>query len=332
MVWHRGEDLFLRALEGVVRGLPESWALGIGARLGWVAGRIFRIRWSVVTANLRRAFPDREDAWIRRTAADFYSHLGREGVVLLRMGGMSLEEIRARSDVEGLEHVTGPLAEGRGVIVLAGHLGNWEFGGAALGVRGIPIDGVAKRQNNPAFNDRINRMRERAGMRVIERHQAHTRKLLRGLRSGRALALVADQNVLQGGAFVEFFGTRASTARGPELLAQHTGAAVVFSSSLRLPGVPSRYRVRIRPLSTDGEAGVLRPYLACLEEEIRGAPEQYLWAHKRWKTRPPDEVEPPPPDEMEPRAPNEMERGVPERDVLPTVPDEERPFNPDPRP
>jgi Kdo2-lipid IVA lauroyltransferase/acyltransferase len=306
-IWHRGEDLLIRVVEGLVRGLPERWALAIGAGLGWMAGRVFRIRASVVAANLRRAFPERDERWIQQTAADFYRHLGREAVVLLRMGGMAPDEILARTDVEGLEHLTRPLAEGRGVILLAGHLGNWEFGGAALGVRGIPMDGVAKRQNNPAFNDRINAMRERNGMRVIERHQANTRMLLRSLRAGRVVVLVADQNVLQGGAFVEFFGTPAATARGPELLAQHTGAAVVFSSAIRLPGLPSRYRIRLRPIAAEAPAadpGVLRAYLACLEDDIRSAPSQYLWAHKRWKTRPPAEPDP----------------AAPERDASATVP------------
>lgn len=310
---HRAQDLLIRSVELAVRRLPESWAHALGVGLGALAGDLFRVRRGVVTANLRRAFPERGDRWINATASAFYRHLGGEGVALLRLGGMSRAEILERTEVEGLEHITGPQAEGRGVIVLSGHMGNWEMGGAAVAVRGIPIDGVAKRQNNPLFNARINQVRENVGMRVVERSEANTRILLRSLRNGRALALVADQNVLEGGVFVDFFGTPASTARGPELLAKRTGAAVVFTAAIREPGIPARYRLRIRPLDSDTEAGVLRPYLQLLEDEIRQAPAQYLWAHKRWKTRP---------SHIDPQA--DSERGAPS-----TVPQSENSLHQD---
>jgi KDO2-lipid IV(A) lauroyltransferase len=311
MAWqHRAEDLLIRGVEVTVRWLPESWALALGTLLGTVVGDVLRIRRRVVVANLRRAFPERDTRWIKQVASGFYRHLGSEGVILLRLGGMSPEEILARTQVEGLEHITKPLSNGQGVIILSGHLGNWEMGGAAMAVRGIPMDGVAKRQNNPRFNERINRMRERNGMRVVERSEANTRLLLKSLRMGRAVVLVADQNVRQGGLFVDFFGIPASTARGPELLAQRTGAAVVFTAAIREPGSPARYRLRVHPLATDVEAGVLRLYLALLEDEIRAAPTQYLWAHKRWKTRPP-------PAELA----VDSERGAPS-----TVPQQEHPL------
>ena len=96
--------------------------------------------------------------------------------------------------------------------------------------------------------------------------------------------------------FVDFFGVPASTTRGPALLAERTGAAVVFASSVRLPGLRARYRVRLHPLEV-GEGGdadaaahlLLRRYMAALEAHVAEVPEQYLWAHKRWKTRPPEE-------------------------------------------
>lgn len=310
-VGYRIQDALLRSVEGGVRWMPEAWADRVGRLLGAFVGRVLRIRRSVVTANLRRAFPDQDSAWIEKTATECYRHLGAEGVVLLRLGGLSTDEILARTDVEGLEYLTTPLAQGKGVIVLTGHLGNWEFGGAAMAVRGIPLDAVAKRQKNPAFNARINQVREQAGMRVVERNRASTRILLASLRAGRAIALVADQNVREGGVFVDFFGTPASTARGPDLLAKRTGAAVVFTTAIREPGTPARYRIRFRPILPGDDGDVLRPYLACLEDDIRAAPAQYLWAHKRWKTRPPPSAS----------------QGASERDSESTVPHAGRPSN-----
>jgi Kdo2-lipid IVA lauroyltransferase/acyltransferase len=287
---HHVQDLLIRGVEGAVRLLPEGFATALGGALGRVAGSGLRIRRRVVEANLRRAFPEAEDGWIRRTAAASYAHLGREGIALLRLGALGPREVWERTEVEGIEHLREPLSHGRGVVLLTGHLGNWEIGGAAMAVREIPIDVVARRQNNPLFNARVNRTRERLGMQVVDR-DGGTKRILRALSGGRAVALVADQNVRTGGLFVPFFGTDASTARGPALLALRTGAAVVFATALRLPGLRARYRIRLRPLDppAPGEEGArafLAHYLSTLEAAIREAPEQYLWAHKRWKTRP----------------------------------------------
>jgi Kdo2-lipid IVA lauroyltransferase/acyltransferase len=291
---HRFQDLLIRGVEGGVRLMPEAAVSSLGAALGRLAGGLLRVRRKVVEGNLRLAFPDRDDGWIRRTAAASYGHLGREGAALLRMGKLGSRAVWERTEVEGIEHLREPLSRDQGVILLTGHLGNWEIGGAAMAVREIPIDVVAKRQNNPLVDARLNRTRERLGMRVIDR-DGGTKHILRSLSGGRVVALVADQNVRHAGVFVEFFGRPASTARGPALLAQRTGAAVVFASAIRLPGRRARYRVRLQPLEAPGAGdadtrarGLLRRYLAALETDIRLAPEQYLWAHKRWKTQPTD--------------------------------------------
>ncbi|CAN5710318.1 N/A [soil metagenome] len=320
----RIQDLLIRTVEGALRILPEPAAVLLGGGLGWVAGGVMRIRRQVVVANLRRAFPEREPSWIARTASASYAHIGREGVALLRMGALGPEEVRERTRVEGIEHVEAPLAEGRGVILLTGHLGNWEIGGAALAVRGIPLDVVARRQNNPLFDARLVRTRESLGMRVVDR-TGSAKTLLRSLRSGRVVALVADQNVLSGGVFVKFFGVPASTARGPELLAERTGAAVVFATAIRRRGRRARYDVVLSPLLPAGDEGapdssrrtegLLRRYLAALEESIRAAPAQYLWAHKRWKTRPAEGTV----------LPEESREGTKELRFSGTVPVEEKP-------
>lgn len=289
----RIQDFMIRAMEGAVRLLPEPWVVALGGALGGVAGGVLRLRRRVVEENLTRAFPERDAAWIRKTAGASYRHLGKEAVALLRMGALGPRQVWERTEVDGIHHLREPLARGQGVILLTGHLGNWEVGGASLAVREIPLDVVARRQNNPLFNARLNRTREALGMRVVDR-SGSTKTLLRALRSGRAVALVADQNVLTGGVFVDFFGVPAATARGPALLAQRAGAAVVFATALRLPGLRSRYHVALRPLDPpppglEAEAAtrdLLRRYLSALEEAIGQAPAQYLWAHKRWKTRP----------------------------------------------
>lgn len=295
---HRLEFLGFRALSLGAWLLPEPLALALGAGVGHLAGTLFRIRRRVVDDNLARAFPRESPAWRRRVARAAYRHVGREGVALLRLARMEVGSVAGRLTLEGLDGLREAFGRGQGVIVMTGHLGNWEVGGGSVATAGLPLDVVAQVQHNPLFDAELVAIRNRLGMRVIPRGEA-TRKGLRSLRDGRGLGLVADQNVRSGGLFVDFFGAPASTARGPGLLALRTGAAVVTLMCLREPGPRSRYRVYFEevpvPAAEDPEEAIRRVTESCteiLERYIRMAPEQYFWFHKRWKTRPPQEPSP----------------------------------------
>ena len=280
----------------LARLLPERVAQGAGALLGSVAGSVLRIRRGTVDENLLRAFPEWTGPERAAVARATYRHLGREAMVLLRLGAMRTDEIRDRTEIVGEAVLGEALERGRGVVLLAGHLGNWELAGAALAARGIPLDVVGRRQSNPLFDRRIREMREGFGMRPLYRHTA-TRPVLKGLREGRVVALVADQNVSEGGIFVDFFGVPASSARGPGVIPQRTGSDLVFLGVIRLPGARARYRLLLEavPLEDhDGpETGVRAPVQAFhsrLEAVVRAHPEQYFWFHRRWKTRPQDDA------------------------------------------
>jgi KDO2-lipid IV(A) lauroyltransferase len=288
---HRLEHALIRGVSATVGWLPEGVATALGSTLGWMAGSGLRIRRGVIHENLRRAFPEAAPGWIRRVAAASFRHLGREGVSILRMDRLGREAVRARTELVGEAHLTDALEAGKGVVLLTGHFGNWEIGGAALAARGVPLDVVARSQNNPLFDARLNAMRTGLGMRVVDR-RGSTKTLLRSLREGRVVALVADQNVQSAGVFVPFFGIPAATARGSALLATRTGAALIFAAAVRLPGGRARYRVTLTPIeppppdASDPDLLVLERYLGHLEAAIREHPAQYLWAHRRWKTRP----------------------------------------------
>ena len=290
---HRLQSGLVVGVSLLLRILPEPLAQGLGHGLGWVAGSVLRIRHRTVRRNLERAFPHRSEAWRRRIARGVFPHIGREGVTLLRMAGLPPQELRRRTDLEGWDILEASLAEGKGVLLVTGHLGNWEIGGGALAVRGAPLDAVVRRQKNPLVDRRLRRTREALGVSVIYREDA-PRQILRSVRRGRVVALVADQNVRRGGIFVDFFGVPASTARGPAFLALRTGAPIVLAFCHRLPGWRARYLIRFhqleRPDTGDLESDIrvlTRGYLEVLEAEIRRNPEQYFWPHKRWKTRPP---------------------------------------------
>ncbi len=292
---HRVEYGAFRLLRALLTVLPEAVALGFGEALGWVAGTMVRVRRQVVDENLRTAFPDRSPAWRRQVASASYRHLGREAVATFRLGAATPERVRVATTVEGLDALERARAKGHGALVVTGHLGNWEIGGAALAVRGVPVDAVALVQANRLFDRDLVETRGRLGMSVITRGDA-AREVVRSLRKGRVPALVADQNARGAGLFVDFFGRPASTFRGPALFARKTGARLFVGVALRTSRHPQRYRVVLEEVGlepTDDVEADVRALTAAhtevLERWVRVAPEQYFWQHKRWKTRPPGE-------------------------------------------
>jgi Kdo2-lipid IVA lauroyltransferase/acyltransferase len=293
---HRVEHRLVLLASAALAHVPESVATAFGSSIGWLAGSALRIRRGTVEANLERAFPDRSADWRAKVAAATYRHFGREAVSLLRMQRLEPGEIRERTEVEGLELLRDPIAEGRGVIGLVGHFGNWEVAGASATTRGLPVDAVAKRQANALFDGYMEGVRAHLGMGVLYRDEA-VREVLKRLKGAapKVVAIVADQNAGRSGVFVDFFGTAASTVRGPGVLALRSEAPVVFVDARRLPGSRARYHIRFSPLSYDRtgdlEEDVRRltqAYMGRLEAAVREEPAQYFWFHKRWKTRPAD--------------------------------------------
>lgn len=288
---HRVEYAAFRLLRGLLRSLPEGTALRLGGALGWVAGVVLRIRRRVVDRHLEGAFPDRPPAWRRRVARACYVHLGRESVATLLLSNLTAEDVVARTTVEGLEPIRAAVEAGTGAVVVTGHLGNWEIGGASVAARGIPVDAVAVGQANPLFDRDLVAARGRLGMNVIEKTRA-PRGVLRSLSRGRLSALVADQNPIRGWILVEFFGREAPTPRGPALFALRSGAPLFVGVALREPGWPQRYRVVFERVEAEvtGDRDedvhrLVQAYTARLETWIEQAPEQYFWQHRRWKPR-----------------------------------------------
>lgn len=282
-----GLVLLARAFDRI---LGPRLAGGLAALMGRFAYRPLGIRATVVEEQLRRAFPGRDAAWQRRTARAAYEHLGREGMMLLRLSRLGREDVIAATEVVGLDALEAAVRAGKGAVMVTGHLGNWEIGGASVAARGVPLDVVAQRQANPLFDRLINRARERLGMTVVRRGGA-TREALRSLRRGRVVALVADQDARRRGVFVPFFGRPASTHRGPAVLALRSGAPVFMGTAVRRGD--GGYRITIHeipvPAGADLEERADRltaELAAALEAAVREEPGQYLWHHRRWKTRP----------------------------------------------
>ena len=284
-----------KLFSAVATTLPESVALRLGAFIGWVGGSVLRIRRAAVAEHLGLAFPEESTTWRRRVADASYAHLGREAVATLRLSGQAGREVVARTTMSGFERLEEALASGRGVILLTGHLGNWEVGGAAFVARGIELDAISKGVANLRVGDALAGVRQRFGIGLIDVADARS-EVPRSLDEGRVVGIVADQNVHRGGIFVPFFGRLAATARGPARFAVHQAAPVFLAVALCEPGWRSSYTVSIQQIDfeptgdVDADVDALtRAHCEALERAVRAAPEQYFWQHKRWKRRPESE-------------------------------------------
>lgn len=280
------------AMRGAVAAL-DRMSIRRAGRIGeWIGGLGYRplgIRRAVVERQVRAAFPGLGEAEVLRIARASYEHLGRTSIEAALISALSPEQVRAMFErVEGAGVLAAARAEGKGVLLVSGHLGNWELAGAFVAASGVPIEAVARGMENPLFDRYITRTRHDLGMTIIHDADA-VRRVPRAMREGKAVAMLVDQGAVGlASTWVPFFGRYAKTPRGPAVFALRLGAPVVFATALRQPN--GRYvmyyeRVPVRPTG-DREADVDRivmDYTATLERWIRRAPEQYFWHHRRWK-------------------------------------------------
>lgn len=288
---HRAEFALARSLERAVSALPERAADRFGAAVG---RRIHSlgIRRETVTENLRFAFPEATEEWIAGTRRAAYEHLGREAAAMLRLSKLDEQAVIERTTTSGWDELQDALSLGRGVLLVTGHYGNWEIAAATVASRGVPIAAIVRRQGNRLVDERLQQLRNNLGVETIYQGQAPAR-VPRILRSNGVVGIVGDQDARRSGVFVPFFNRLASTHRGPALFALRLGAPVFSCIARRLPGSDVRYEIIGRRVEYERTGDLDRDVLslttelaARLEKEVRVAPEQYFWFHKRWKTRP----------------------------------------------
>jgi KDO2-lipid IV(A) lauroyltransferase len=276
--------------------LPLGLAVRIGAAAGLAAYVVAGPLRRTGMRNLEIAFPERSRAARRRILRESMANLGRMVAEVAHLPRMNAEDLRAHVVFEDeawwAEHVGAP--RDTGALILSGHFGNWELLVFAHGMRGFPVSMVHRTIANPLVDRWLNQVRGRAGTRLVRKRQA-AGGVLRALHDRQLLVLPFDQNSTRGlGVFVDFFGVPASTNSGIARLARRTGAPVVPAFIVR-EGRSARHRVHVLPImyvqrTGDPELDVRRAtqqFSDVFESMVRRYPEQWLWVHKRWKTRPP---------------------------------------------
>ena len=287
------EYLPIRALQILLRLAPRRWALAVGRGAGLLACALDRCHREVAVANLSDCLPEAGDPRAaRRLARRAFAHFGAVAVDCLLLPFRRVSDVERLAEWSGLEHLKQAHLKGKGVLVVSAHLGNWEMVALLQGWVGLPMAMVTRPLDNPLLEEMLARGRRRSGNEIVHKRRA-VRGILRALADGWCVALLVDQDFVESNRiFVPFFGRPASAAPTLGLVALRTGAPIVPVVSEILPD--GRYRIRYFPaieaVSTgDRDAdvlGIMSRCTAVLEEEIRRNPSQWLWMHRRFKTRP----------------------------------------------
>jgi KDO2-lipid IV(A) lauroyltransferase len=273
--------------------LPRVLARGLvgflTAILYAVLGRLRRVG----ERNLELAMPELPRTERARILRNVFRSLGWQLVEFCRMPRYTAENTRNWIRTEGLEHYLAAESRGKGVLVLTGHLGAWELSSFYHSLMGHPMGMVIRRLDNRYLDEYVNNIRCMRGNRVLHKGD-FARGLLTAMHAGEAVGVLMDTNMTPPqGIFVRFFGIEACTASGLARVALKTGAAV-------LPGFlvweqkERRYVLHFGPKlnfikTGDAESDILAATQQCndvLETWIRRYPDQWLWIHRRWKTRP----------------------------------------------
>jgi KDO2-lipid IV(A) lauroyltransferase len=317
-------DRLLNAAIRVLERVPTPVLAAVFESLCSVAWAVDRRHRGYARINLGIAFPGIGDRDARRITHRLYRGMGTGLAELIRMPRMDREYLESHIRIEGAEHLERSRREtGLGCILMTGHFGNWELFAHALSLLIEPISVVARSRDSGALDRAITERRRLSGNRVIRRDRA-ARSILAALRGKTHVGVLIDQDVPRGkGVFAPFFGLEASTTDGIARLALSTGANIHPAFIHRDPERKFRHVLRFGPAipmdrAADREGEVLALTARCneaLERAIRIGPSDWMWIHRRWKTRPPGEESPYPERHrrrpgMVPRNDREEERPV----------------------
>ena len=289
----RFEFILVWTLVKILGSLPRPLARGVGAGIGRAAFFLIPRLRRTGYRNLRLAFPEKTGKQREEILRRLYLNLGRLLAEFCKMPGYTPQSTRPFIRYDGLEHYLAARDEGKGVLILTAHLGAWELSSFYHSLMGYPMSVVIRRLDNALVDNFVNRIRCMHGNQVLHKDD-FARGLLAAMRRGETVGILMDTNMTPPqGVFVDFFGVQACTGSGLARVAMKTGARV-------LPGFllweekTQQYVLRFGPCipfacTGDVEADVVANtaiFTKAIEGYIRQYPDQWLWVHRRWKTRP----------------------------------------------
>ena len=273
--------------------LPRASARALGATIGAIVFFMLGRLRKTGMRNLELAYPEKDWKERRRILRAEYRSLGWQMAEFCQMPKYTADSASRFIRYEGLEHYLAARSKGKGVLVVTGHLGAWELSSFYHSLMGYPMSLVIRRLDNERVDTLVNRIRCAHGNRVIHKDD-FARGLITAMHAGETVGILMDTNMTPPqGVFVPFFGIEACTASGLARVALRSGAAVL-PGFLLWEEAEQKYVLRFGEefelvRNGDAAADVLANtalFTAAIEAYIRRYPGQWLWVHRRWKTRP----------------------------------------------
>lgn len=280
----------MRFVLATLAWLPRRAAFALGRFYAHLLdAAVTRLR-GVARRNLELAFPEKDAAEREAIADGVFRSLGRSLVVFANLPSINEENVREWIDYDGFEHFAEARRRGRGVLFATAHVGAWELSAYSHALMTEPMHVVVRPLDNPLVNALVERRRRGSGNSVIGKKEL-ARSILRALAKNEAVGILIDQNSSAAeGVFVDFFGVKACAHSGFAKLAARSGAAVIPGFAVWDEAL-GRFVLKflpIVPVTGDTTADTQRLHHV-LESFVREHPDQWLWIHRRWKTRPPGE-------------------------------------------
>ncbi|OLD17623.1 MAG: lipid A biosynthesis acyltransferase [Acidobacteria bacterium] len=281
----------------ILGGLPRSLSRAAAIALSWTIYLIHvRLR-HVGMRNLKLAFPEKTRRERARILRGVFTSLGRQLAEVCLFPTYTLENVGKVVVYDGFENFERALARGKGVLFLTAHLGGWELSAFTHSLYGHPLHIVMRPLDNVYLDSLMRRYRTMHGNSTVDKDD-FVRGLLSAMKAGETVGILMDTNMTPPqGVFTDFFGIPACTASGLARIALRTDAAVVPGFTVWDPGL-RKYRLRFDPAlklirTGNDDADVVANtalFTKVIEEYVRKYPDQWLWVHRRWKTRPAGEA------------------------------------------
>jgi KDO2-lipid IV(A) lauroyltransferase len=283
---------FITSVVFVLNLLPRKSSISLGGFLGKLAYFIIADARKRTKNNLKIAFGEEKDEReIKKLALSVFENVGKNVADAVRLKNMKWEEIEKITQIEGLEYLDNAYKMGKGVIGLTGHIANFELLAACLSLKGYKLSVIGRELYDRRLDALLIKNRESVGLENIP-SSASVKQVIKALRSGRVLGVLADQDSSRvRGVFVNFFERPARTPVGPALLAYKTESPIVPMAIVR--ETDDKYKIIVKEpieliFSKDKEKDIIQTtqkYTKVLESIIREYPSQWLWMHDRWKSK-----------------------------------------------